>query len=456
MAEVIDSIVIGGGFSGVEAALTLHQAGRSVLLLEARDRLGGRAQTAPLPVAGAYVDLGGQWVGPGQDAILEMLGELGIETFNTYTEGRSVLSLGDKVRTYAGTIPKLNPLSLIELGLAMSRLERMARAVNLERPWETPNAARLDSMTLASFLDKRLRTRSARAVLDAGFETVFAATAGEISLLHALFYIKSGTSLDSLISTAGGAQDARVIGGMQPVVEARAEPIRDRIRLEHIVVGIEQKSDGVRVHLRDRESLDAKRVILAIPPTLAGRIHYSPGLSARRDQLTQRVPMGTVIKCFAVYDAPFWRERGLSGQGVFDEGVVQACFDNSPADASCGMLVGFSLANRARPLLDLSEDERRPLVLESFARAFGPEALSPRLYLDQSWASEEFSRGCYTGLMSPGAWIGYGEALARPEGRIHFAGTETASRWSGYFEGAILAGRRAAREVIDARPETRA
>src|SRR5690625_3257309 len=112
MAEVIDSIVIGGGFSGVEAALTLHQAGRSVLLLEARDRLGGRAQTAPLPVAGAYVDLGGQWVGPRQDAILEMLGELGIETFNTYTEGRSVLSLGDKVRTYAGTIPKLNPLSL--------------------------------------------------------------------------------------------------------------------------------------------------------------------------------------------------------------------------------------------------------------------------------------------------------------------------------------------------------
>lgn len=448
---MLDCLIIGGGFSGVEAAHTLQQAGASFALLEARDRLGGRAYTAPLQDEGTYVDLGGQWVGPSQDALLEMLDELGIGTFKTYTEGKSVLSLGGAIRSYSGTIPKLNPIALAELGLIISRLDRMARAVNLERPWETPGAEKLDSMTLASFLDKRLRTRSARAVLDAGFETVFAATAGEISLLHALFYIKSGTSLDSLISTAGGAQDARVIGGMQPVVEARAEPIRDRIRLEHIVVGIEQKSDGVRVHLRDRESLDAKRVILAIPPTLAGRIHYSPGLSARRDQLTQRVPMGTVIKCFAIYDRPFWREHGLSGQAVFDEGVIQACFDNSPADASCGMLVGFSLANRARPLLDLDEEERRPLVLQSFARAFGPEAQSPRRYLDKSWAEEEFSRGCYTGLMAPGAWLGFGEALARPEGRLHFAGTETASRWNGYFEGAILAGRRAASEVLERR-----
>ncbi|NLE47620.1 MAG: hypothetical protein GX614_04410, partial [Sandaracinaceae bacterium] len=211
----------------------------------------------------------------------------------------------------------------------------------------------------------------------------------------------------------------------------------------------EQKSASVRVHIRERESLEAKRVIVAIPPALASRIHYSPALSPLRDQLTQRVPMGTVIKCFAVYEEPFWRGRGLSGQGVFDEGVVQACFDNSPRDASCGMLVGFSLANRARPLLGMSQEERRELVLESFARAFGPEARAPKRYLDKSWAEEEFSRGCYTGLMSPGAWIGYGKALARPEGRIHFAGTETASRWNGYFEGAILAGRRAAREVLE-------
>lgn len=449
MSDALDFIVIGAGFSGVEAAYTLDRAGARFAVLEARDRIGGRAYTMPLDGTKTYVDLGGQWVGPTQDALLEMLGELGIETFKTHTEGKSILALGEKVRSYAGTIPKLNPLSLIELGLVMNRLERMARAVNLERPWETPDADRLDSTTLASFLDRNLRTRSARSVLDAGLETVFAASAGEISLLHALFYFKSGTSLENLITTGGGAQDARIDGGMQSVVEARARSIRDRIRLEHVVVGIEQKSASVRVHIRERESLEAKRVIVAIPPALASRIHYSPALSPLRDQLTQRVPMGTVIKCFAVYEEPFWRGRGLSGQGVFDEGVVQACFDNSPRDASCGMLVGFSLANRARPLLGMSQEERRELVLESFARAFGPEARAPKRYLDKSWAEEEFSRGCYTGLMSPGAWIGYGKALARPEGRIHFAGTETASRWNGYFEGAILAGRRAAREVLE-------
>lgn len=451
MPGMLDCLIIGGGFSGVEAAHTLQQAGASFALLEARDRLGGRAYTAPLQDEGTYVDLGGQWVGPSQDALLEMLDELGIGTFKTYTEGKSVLSLGGAIRSYSGTIPKLNPIALAELGLIISRLDRMARAVNLERPWETPGAEKLDSMTLASFLDRRLRTKSARAVLDAGLETVFAASAGELSLLHALFYMKSGTSLENLISTADGAQDARVSGGMQQVVEARAAAFREHVHLEHIVSGIEQREGSVRVHLRDRESLEAKRVILALPPALAGRLHYTPALSARRDQLSQRVPMGTVIKCFAIYDRPFWRERGLSGQAVFDEGVIQACFDNSPADASCGMLVGFSLANRARPLLDLDEEERRPLVLQSFARAFGPEAQSPRRYLDKSWAEEEFSRGCYTGLMAPGAWLGFGEALARPEGRLHFAGTETASRWNGYFEGAILAGRRAASEVLERR-----
>jgi len=444
-----DVLVVGAGFSGLSAARALLDAGRDVVVVEARDRVGGRAYTERLP-EGGYVDLGGQWIGPTQDAMKALVRELGAETFPTFAEGRHVLALTKKRALYRGTIPKLSPLALFELGRTMFALERMAKKVDLARPWETPDARRLDSTTLATFLDAKMRTRAARAVIDAGLETDFACTAGEISLLHALFYIKSGTSLECLISTEGGAQEARVVGGMQPLAEALAAPLGERVLLGHVVRAIEQDARGVTVRFTDGRTREASRVIVAIPPTLAGRIEYSPSLPARRDQLTQRMPMGTVIKTIAIYERPFWRERGLSGQAVFEDGPVQVSFDTTPKGGAPGMLVGFCLADRARALLDRTTEERAPLVLESFARAFGDEARRPLRYLDHSWAEEPFSRGCYVGLLSPGAWTGYGAALAAPCGRIHWAGTETSTRWNGYFEGAVLAGRRAAAEVLEA------
>jgi monoamine oxidase len=447
MASRHDVIVIGAGFSGLAAARALVDAGKDVVVVEARDRVGGRALTEPL-AEGGYVDLGGQWIGPTQEAMKALVSELGASTFETYGEGRHVLSLAKKRSLYKGTIPKLSPLALFELGRVMLALERLAKTVNAERPWETPNAKALDSITLASFISSKMRTRAARAVLDAGLETVFACTAGEISLLHALFYIKCGTSLEHLISTVGGAQEERIVGGMQPLAEKLAAPFFDRVRLGHVVRAIEQGDGEVTVRFERGEPLRASRVIVAIPPTLAGRIAYSPDLPALRDQLTQRMPMGTVIKTYAVYERPFWRDEGLSGQVVFEEGPVQVAFDNSPPSGTPGMIMGFCLADRARPLLALSMEARGELVLASFARAFGEKARRPLRYLDHSWADEPFSRGCYVGLLSPGSWTSYGPALTAPCGRIHWAGTETASRWNGYFEGAVLAGRRAASEVI--------
>ena len=445
--ETHDAIVVGAGFSGLSAARALVEAGRDAIVVEARERVGGRALTEPL-AEGGYVDLGGQWIGPTQDAMKGLVAELGASTFPTYGDGRHVLSLAKRRTLYQGTIPRLSPLSLLELGRVMLALERMAKAVVLERPWETPNAKTLDGMTLESFLRSKLRTRAARVVLEAGLETVFACTAGEISLLHALFYIKCGTSLEHLVSTVGGAQEERVVGGMQPLAEALAAPLGGRVRLGRVVRAIEQDERGVIVRFEEGEPLAAARVIVAIPPTLAGRIAYSPSLPARRDQLTQRMPMGTVIKTYAIYERPFWREAGLSGQAIFEEGPVQVAFDNSPSGGGPGMLMGFCLADRARPLLDVPMEARGALVLESFARAFGDAARRPLRYLDHSWADEPFSRGCYVGLLSPGSWTGYGPALTEPCGRIHWAGTETSARWNGYFEGAVLAGRRAAREVL--------
>ncbi len=194
----------------------------------------------------------------------------------------------------------------------------------------------------------------------------------------------------------------------------------------------------------------ANRVVVAVPPTLAGRIKYEPLMPAKRDQLTQRIPMGTVCKAYAVYEKPFWREAGLNGLSATDAGHTTVTFDNSPADGSKGIMMGFVLANQARDFISMSPEARKASIIKSFTTFYGEKAAQPEFYLDHSWAEEEFSRGCYAGIMPTGAWTSLGKALREPVGRIHWAGTETSDIWNGYIDGAIRSGERVAEEILKA------
>jgi len=273
---------------------------------------------------------------------------------------------------------------------------------------------------------------------------VFAAEPAEVSLLHVLFYSASADGWDSLLDTDGGAQQDRIVGGSQLLALRLAERIEDRVEVERPVRSIRSLDEGVVV-----DGLAARRAIVAVPPALAARIEFDPPLPSDRDQLTQRMGMGSVVKCMAIYDEPFWRADGLSGQGLSLPGPVQVSFDNSPPSASPGVLLGFLEADHARRLRSLPAAERRDRVLESFSRLFGSRAATPVDYVERDWSADPWSRGCYAGILGPGGWTGYGPALRRPSGRLHWAGTETATRWMGYFDGAIGSGRRAAREVVD-------
>ena len=445
--EIYDVIVVGAGFAGLTAAQQLLSAGLKIKILEARNRVGGRVHTHYLD-KDTYVDLGGQWIGPTQDRIYALAHKLRVETFRTYNQGKNIISLNKKLKYYSGLIPKIDWPSLINIQWVITRLENMAEKVNLQQPWETPNAKALDQMTLASFLQTQLPFKNARKVIEAGLETVFACTTAEISLLHALFYIRSGTSLDYLLNIDNGAQQDRFIGGAQLVADRFADGFREHILLEAPVRQIVQETDRVLVKGEDF-SFPAKKLIIAIPPTLAARIDYQPGLPAIRDQWTQRIGMGAVIKCYAIYEKPFWRTQGMSGQVVSDDNYfLQTVFDNSPNDNSKGMLMGFSLANRARELLEFPAAERSAIIKDTFVRFFGPEAAKMKYYIDKSWADEVWSRGCYVGIYPPGVWTGFKSVGSKPCGHIHWAGTETATEWNGYIEGAIQSGERVAAEIV--------
>jgi monoamine oxidase len=443
-----DVVVVGAGLAGLAAARMLKARGASVVVVEARERVGGRVLNHDIG-DGKVVEVGGQWIGPTQNRLAALAAELGVETFPTHGKGHNLIEYGGTLRRYSGTIPRINPVVLVDVERAQRRLNRLARSVPLAAPWEAPGAGKLDGQTVATWMRRNLATKPGRMLMELGIEAVWAAQPEDMSLLHALFYIHSAGSLNLLFDTEGGAQQDRFVGGSQLVPIRMAEELgEERLVLGAPVRRIEHSGDGVTVHV-DGNVVRGKRVILALAPTLAARIAYDPALPGYRDQLTQRMPLGTVAKCMAIYDEPFWRDEGLSGQGTSERGPVRLTFDNSPPDGSPGVLLGFLEGRRARELGRLPEDERRSAVIDCFTRMFGPRARAPDAYVERLWAEEEWTRGCYGCHMPTGAWTNYGPALHPPIGALHWAGAEYAHVWNGYMDGAVRSGEAAAGEVVE-------
>ena len=473
-------VVVGAGLAGLTAATELVAAGKEVILVEARDRVGGRTLNHSIG-GGHIVEVGGQWLGPaadvpaadpttgdvrGQSAVEELRRKVGLARFPTYNTGMYVDYRSDlpvRRSPYSGRIPTDDPVGTAEAARALNTLDALAKTVPLDKPWTAPRAAAWDGMTVQSWMDfgdtapgadgipgtggPGIVSPGGRKLISLAIQSVFSAEPRDLSFLHALFYIQSAGSLESLINTGGGAQQDRIVGGSQLMSIRTAAALGSRVRLSSAVRRIEQHATGVVVTGEGFE-IAADRVIVALPPALCGRIDWSPAMPALRDQLTQRVPMGTVIKVQCVYPTPFWRADGLAGQATSDTGPVKITFDNSPPDGSVGVLMGFIEASDGRAALRMTAAERRQGVIDSFVRYYGDKAKAVEQYVEMSWSSEEYSRGCYAGYFPPGVWSDYGDQLRAPVGRVHWAGTETAQVWNGYMDGAIRSGQRAAAEVL--------
>jgi len=442
-----DVIVVGAGLAGLTAARRLQEAGYSVLVIEARERVGGRVLNHSLD-GGQVVDAGGQFVGPAQRHILGLAAELGVATHPIFTSGLTILEFGGRRHSYR-RVPRLSPLQLVDSGRAIFALERMARRVPPDAPWRAPRAARADSRTLADWARHNVRTRLGRFAVEAFSRGVLACEPGEVSLLHVLFYLRSAGGFRQLTETAGAAQQDRFAGGSQLIAIKMAGQLGPgSVRLGAPVSRIEQTPSGVTVHAAGLVAA-GRRAVIAVPPALAGRISYDPPLPADRDQLTQAAPMGSVIKCLAVYDEPFWRYAGYTGQATSDGPAAQVTFDTGPPAGPPGILLGFVTGAEARRLARAGPVQRRAEVLASFARYFGPAAARPADYVEHDWTADQWTRGCYGAHFPPGTWTQFGRALRRPAGLLHWAGTETATHWSGYMDGAVQSGQRAAGEVRD-------
>ncbi|XP_072542323.1 amine oxidase [flavin-containing] [Salminus brasiliensis] len=450
-ANTYDVIVIGGGISGLSAAKLLVESGLNPVLLEARDRVGGRTFTVQNKQT-KWVDLGGAYIGPTQNRILRLAKQYGVQTYKVNEEESLIHYVKGKSYPFKGPFPPMwNPLALMDYNNLWRTMDKMGMEIPKEAPWRAPHAEEWDKMTMQEFFNKVCWTSSARRFATLFVNVNVTSEPHEVSALWFLWYVKQCGGTMRIFSTTNGGQERKFVGGSSQISECMARELGDRVKLQSAVYSIDQTGDMVVVKTINEETYKAKYVILAIPPGLNLKIHFNPELPPLRNQLIHRVPMGSVIKCMVYYRENFWRKKGYCGSMVIEEedAPIGLTLDDTKPDGSVPAIMGFILARKSRRLAGLTKEERKKRICEIYARVLGTEeALHPVHYEEKNWCEEEYSGGCYTMYFPPGILTQYGKVLREPVGRLYFAGTETATEWSGYMEGAVQAGERASREIL--------
>jgi monoamine oxidase len=434
-----DVVVIGAGFAGLTAARDLVRRGYRVTLLEGRSRVGGRSYTQT--IAGLPVDVGAMFVGPTQDALIALAAELGCATIPTYHRGKNLINWRGKVRSYSGTIPALSVSGLLNMAWVRWRFARVARAVSVSEPWNSRRCAALDTKSLDQWLTSVGASRSSKDLMAIMARVSWGAEAENLSMLHVARYVKAAGGMDRMLDVTDGAQQDWFPAGTQQIACRMAEQLGERVLLGAAVSRIEHSSNGVVV-THATGSVAARAAVVATAPAHREAITFSPSLPREYERVQRGWPQGDLTKVYVAYRTPFWREDGHSGESLSDTGPLFITFDVTPDSEGPGVLVGFVNPRQVAAPKDLQSQ-----VLAVLAELFGAAALRPIDYVAFSWSADAFAPGGPTAAVPPGWWTEAGAWLRLPVGPVHWAGTETADEWTGFLEGAIRSGRRAAEEV---------
>lgn len=445
---MLDCLVVGAGFGGLTVASQLVRRGHDVVVLEARDRIGGRVDNAHFST-GELIEEGGQWVFPNHDRMLELIDQ---GRFSTMPANPGKLLMMQQGQTRAveqspDESARRTPFAAADLGQGVLRLRRLAERTVDDPAWAEANTAWLDQ-PMDRWVTTNLRTPAARRDLRGALGAVVQTGLDDTTLGDVLAHVRAGVDLENLIATNGDIGQVRVVGGVFQLAEKMAAELEGRIRLSTPVVTIDQEDDGVVVVTADGERIRARTAVLSVPPWLAKDLVWAPQLDPWRYETVQKTPAGMIIKCHMLFDHPWWRAVGLSGQMAADEGPVRVTFDASDPASERGILMGFFEGAEAATLTKFSTSMRRRVFRDTMVRIFGDQAAEPVEYLDHDWGADPFTKGSHGAHFAPGLWSVTGQQLGARFGRVHFAGAEYASKFNGYLEGAVRSGADTAAQVV--------
>ncbi|ASN40885.1 putrescine oxidase [Arthrobacter sp. 7749] len=437
-----DVVIIGAGPSGLTAAYELRKAGKSVAVLEARDRVGGRTWSQNMD--GATIEIGGQWISPDQTGLYSLIEELGIETFERYKDGASVYLADDGTRSvYTGDDFPVAESTVAEMNKLIKEMDRLTAQVDPDAPWAHPQAAELDMISFHHWLrtisGDEVACNNVGLFIAGGMLTKPAHT---FSALQALLMSSSAGSFSNLVDE-DFILDRRMVGTMQGVSIAVAERLGEDVFLNNPVLKLDWSEDGVTAYGTD-VTVHAKKVIIAVPPNLYSRISYNPPLPRRQHVTHQHQSMGLVIKVHAVYETPFWREEGLSGTCFGPSAIVQELYDNTYHEETTGTLVGFISDLQADAMFLLPEAERKDAILASMAKFLGAKALEPSVFYLSDFGAEEWTRGAYATSYDLGGLFRFGPDQNKNVGPIYFSSSDLAGEGYQHVDGAVRMGRRTA------------
>lgn len=436
-----DVVIIGAGFAGLAAADRLVQAGKRVIILEARDRLGGRA--CSLREDGRVVELGAQWISPAHRRVKQLVQRFGFTLEPSPSKGKAIYDLLGK-RHQGGHRPPLHPLALLELKRLSHELGRLAAKLKPDRPWSGETAKKLDAMSFEPWIKQRIQFRSSMAFVKVFAEELLCCTLREVSVLDVVWNISTYGVFGNLLK----AERYWLKEGTQALAERFADSLGCVIQTGCAVAEIRQASDKVYIET-SVGCLMADRAVVCIPPALIGSLSFDPPLPGRIAQLLYRMPPSAIVKVILYYESPFWRKRGLDGTIYTDSGPFRVVMDTSPQEGEEGRLTVLIPASLARRYSTQPLKERRQAVLNKLTELLGMEAAHPLHYYDKDWTADPYTRGGYGSHLASGVITELGSSLGERFGRIHWSGSETATEHRLYMEGALQSGERVAREILD-------
>lgn len=436
-----DVIIVGAGLAGLSAAWELTKQKFEIAVLEAMDRVGGRVHSFQTK-EDVTVDLGAQWIGPNHGRMHALAKEFGLSLVDTYKIGKTIYHLRGRLKRVKGELPPLSAVGLLDFFRMEKKIESIIRSLPAQEMWKSPLARKIDSYTLHSWIQSQMFSKTGQNFFNL-FAEVMCVELSEPSALDFLWSIKTAGGFKQILT----AEEQWFAKGAQTLPLKMADAMQDHIYLNTPVKKIEYNRSGALV-FSEKHVWKAKKVIIAVPPSLSDRIEYDPPLPSGRDLMTQKIGQSSVIKIILLYEKPFWRDEGLSGSAHFDQGFVRFVADSSPQDGKRGVLTVLIGGRYARDLAKLETDQRKQVVLNEMGALFGTKAEQPYEYYEKDWTQEPWIRGGYAAHFPPGIITAFGEWLHQPIGPIHWASTETADEWKFYMEGAVQSGERAAKEVL--------